>query len=330
MASTKPVVRQMAGISILPQIFVLLLLIGIFGVDAGLLIFLAAAFLLRQLVPHNHRKGIRYFKSGEYSSAIADSGQRDGKVRAANAGFCSGVRIEGRRLMTEDKINHYYEESGQGFPLILLHGNGEDCQYFVHQIPYFSEKFHVFALDTRGHGRTPRGAGDFTLERFVEDLKGFLDAHEIRQADFLGFSDGGNIALLFALKYPVYARNLVLNGANLHPGGVKWTVQAPIVLGYRIASLFARRSEGAKRNAEILGLMVNEPKLSIKDLEKIQARTLVIAGTRDMIRRSHTEEIGQGISGAKVVFLPGDHFIANKNPEAFNRVVMEFLETQEK
>lgn len=224
-------------------------------------------------------------------------------------------------------IKHYYEEAGNGFPLVLLHGNGEDCSYFIHQISCFSKKFHVIALDTRGHGRTPRGEAPFTLEQFAEDLKEFLDEHEVAKTDLLGFSDGGNIALIFAMKYPQYVRNLILNGANLNPGGVKPGVQFPIVLGFRIAGLFAVRSAGARKNAELLGLMVREPKLKVEDLKKVRARTLVIAGTRDMIRRSHTEEIGQGIENARLVFLPGDHFIANKNPEEFNRVVMEFLES---
>lgn len=54
-------------------------------------------------------------------------------------------------------IEHFYIEKGRGFPLILLHGNGEDCDYFRGQIDEFSKQYHVYAIDTRGHGRTPRG-----------------------------------------------------------------------------------------------------------------------------------------------------------------------------
>ena len=61
----------------------------------------------------------------------------------------------------------------------------------------------------------------------------------------------------------------------------------------------------------------------------MQARTLVIAGTRDMIRGSHTEEIKRGIAGSRLVLLPGDHFIANKNPEKFNTAVMAFLRPED-
>ena len=57
----------------------------------------------------------------------------------------------------------------------------------------------------------------------------------------------------------------------------------------------------------------------------IPAPTLVIAGTEDMIKESHTRLIARSISGAELVILPGDHFVANKHPEAFNQAVLSFL-----
>ena len=101
-------------------------------------------------------------------------------------------------------MNLYTKESGTGQPMVLLHGNGEDSSYFVNQMSFFESKYHVIAVDTRGHGRSPRGQGAFTLERFAEDLKEFLDRRGLRRIILLGFSDGGNIALIFALKYPGY------------------------------------------------------------------------------------------------------------------------------
>ena len=71
--------------------------------------------------------------------------------------------------------------------------------------------------------------------------------------------------------------------------------------------------------------MVNDPNVSPGELAGIRAKTLVIAGTRDMIRKEHTERIAAGIPGAELVFLPGDHFVAAKRPDAFNRAVLAFL-----
>ena len=219
----------------------------------------------------------------------------------------------------------HFIEQGKNFPLILLHGNGEDCSYFEHQMNPFAEHFRVIALDTRGHGKTPRGNAPFTIRQFAEDLSTFMDQHGIVKAHILGFSDGGNIAMVFAMTHPEKVEKLVLNGANLDASGVKRNVQIPIEIGYRIAKLFAKKSPDAKKKAEMLGLMVNEPHISLEELKLIQSPTLVIAGEKDMIKEEHTRLIAKSITKSTLTIIPGDHFIANKNPKAFNKAVLSFL-----
>ena len=222
-------------------------------------------------------------------------------------------------------IQLHYIEQGQGHPLILLHGNGESCDYFVHQIACFCHDYRVIALDTRGHGLSPRGEKPFTIKQFAEDLHDFMDEKGIEKAILLGFSDGGNIALEFALKYPERVEKLILNGANLFPSGVKPLYQWPIEIGYRIAKLFSKKSEKALRNTELLGLMVNEPHIKPLELARLTMPVLVIAGTKDMIKDSHTRLIYNSLPNAQLAIIEGDHFLANKNPEAFNKVVERFL-----
>lgn len=221
-------------------------------------------------------------------------------------------------------IQLHYEEAGAGFPLLLLHGNGENGTYFTHQMREFSRDRRVIALDTRGHGQSPRGAVPFTISQFADDLLAFLDQQGLARADILGFSDGGNIALTFALRHPDRVRRLILNGANLDPGGVRTAVQLPIILGYRAASLF--KSPKARAKAELLGLMVKEPHISPKELQALAMPVLVIAGSRDMIRDAHTRLIADSIPNARLAVVPGDHFIANRNPAAFNQAVRSFLQ----
>jgi pimeloyl-ACP methyl ester carboxylesterase len=218
-----------------------------------------------------------------------------------------------------------YIEKGNGEPLILLHGNGETCNYFAGQIDVFAQYFHVYALDTRGHGKTPRGTAPFTIRQFAEDLLAFMDARGIARAHLLGFSDGGNTAMIFAMRHPERVISLILDGANLDARGVKPSVQLPIELGYRFAKLFARRSAEARQHAELLGLMVNDPAVRPEELAGIQAPTLVVAGTRDMIKEKHTRLIAASIPNARLVILEGDHFMANKRPEPFNEAVLDFL-----
>lgn len=222
-------------------------------------------------------------------------------------------------------IKHYYIEQGQGEPLILLHGNGESSGYFAHQMDAFSKYYRVIALDTRGHGRTPRGTAPFTIRQFAADLYAFLQRLNLKQASLLGFSDGANIAMIFAMEHPECVHKLILNGGNLGPGGVKGSVQLPITVGYRLASLFAGKSREARANAELLGLMVNDPNIEAAELSAIVSPTLVLAGTRDMIKSVHTRLIADSIPNAQLRFIEGTHFIASKNPEEFNRAVLDFL-----
>lgn len=188
-------------------------------------------------------------------------------------------------------ITLYYQEKGNKDPFILLHGNGEDSSYFKNQIDYFSDRYRVIALDTRGHGKSPRGTKPFTIEQFSCDLYEFMEDLGISYAVILGFSDGANIAMKFAMKYPNKVKALILNGGNLNPKGVKSSIQIPIEIGYKIARRFASKSIDAKKNAEMLGLMVNEPNIELSELSKITAPTLVICGSHDMIKESHTKKI---------------------------------------
>ncbi|MDE7327967.1 MAG: alpha/beta hydrolase [Lachnospiraceae bacterium] len=224
-------------------------------------------------------------------------------------------------------ITLYYQEKGNQEPFILLHGNGQDGSYFKNQIDYFSDRYRVIALDTRGHGRSPRGTKPFTIEQFSCDLYEFMEGLEIPYAVILGFSDGANIAMKFAMKYPGKVKALILNGGNLNPQGVKRTTQIPIEIGYKIARRFALKSSDAKKNAEMLGLMVNEPNIGLSELSKITAPTLIICGRNDMIKESHTKEIAKNIPNAKLSIIKGNHFIANKRYVTFNKEVEDFLQT---
>lgn len=223
------------------------------------------------------------------------------------------------------EIKLSFTEAGSGAPLILLHGNGEDGTYFDPHIPALARHFRVIALDTRGHGKSLRGSAPFTIGQFARDLGDFMDAQGIERASLLGFSDGGNIALTFALEHPKRVDRLILNGANLDPSGVKRSVQIPIVLGYGLTAVLARFSPEAARRAELLRLMVREPHIRPSELGRITAPTLVIAGTHDMIREKHTRLIARSLPNALLEIIPGDHFVARTHPEDFRRAVEAFL-----
>ena len=222
-------------------------------------------------------------------------------------------------------ISLNYYETGRGEPLILLHGNGEDMTYFRNQVDCFAEHFRVISVDSRGHGRTPRGDAPFTIRQFAEDLHDFMNEQQIDRAHILGFSDGGNVAICFALKYPDRVNKLILNGANLYPAGVKAAFQIPTTLEYYCLKLFGAKTEEDYERRELLGLMVRDPYIKPRELRSLTMPTLVIAGERDLIRESHTKLIHRMIPNSRLAILPGDHGVAALNPNAFNAEVLEFL-----
>ena len=217
--------------------------------------------------------------------------------------------------------------AGDGAPLLLLHGNGEDSSYFEHQIPAFSNEFFVCAVDTRGHGGSPMGTAPFTLSQFADDLFDFMNENGIGQADLLGFSDGGNIALIFALRYPHRVRRLVLNAANLFPEGMEPWLLEDLVREHR-ALAHAETPEEIHQK-QLLELMLREPHIDPAKLSALTCPTLVIAGDQDMILESHTRLIADSIPGAKLAIIPGPHDCAFRNPAVFNEAVLTFFKETE-
>ncbi len=226
-----------------------------------------------------------------------------------------------------DSIQLHWEETGSGEPLVLLHGNGENTSYFVNQVDWFAARgYRVLAVDTRGHGKSPRGTAPFVFETFARDLREFLDQRGLAKVHLLGFSDGGNIAITFALACPQYLKSLILDGANLDPSGMAPSFQKPVVWNYRLHRIKAKFVPSARPKLELLNLIVNHPNIPAKSLSAIAVPTLVMAGTQDIIVEEHTRLIHQSIPGSRLVIMPGDHFIASKESEAFNATVLNFLD----
>ena len=220
-------------------------------------------------------------------------------------------------------IQLHFTTYGFGPDLILLHGNGEDSSYFVHQIEAFSHAFTVWAIDTRGHGRTPMGTEPFSLYRFADDLAEFMDEQGIAQADILGFSDGGNIAALFALEHPERVRRLILNSANLWPEGLTDDLLDAIVPRFEAV---CRSDDPAEQyEAALLALMLEEPHIDPNHLARLTMPVLVIAGDDDVVRPEHTQLIYESLPNAGLVILPGTHTVAAEDPAAFNAAVWDFF-----
>ena len=234
-------------------------------------------------------------------------------------------------------IKMNYVEKGEGKPLLLLHGNADSLEFFEGQIDYFAQKYHVIALDSRAHGKTPRGEAPLTIRQMAQDVRDFLAEQGIEKTDLIGWSDGGNIGLILAMESPEILDHLAICGANLDLQGAEWpTVLHPANLDLQGAEQWAidyvmgeyneAKEKGENLTVEILGLMVNDPNIDAEDLTKIGVKTLVMAGTEDLIKKDHTELIASKIPGAELAFIEGDHYVPKANAADFNKVVEAFLE----
>lgn len=219
-----------------------------------------------------------------------------------------------------------YTEKGQGEPLILLHGNGEDSSIFDKFGDKFAKKYRVIAIDTRGHGESPMGDDPFSLYQFADDLEEFMDMNSIEKANILGFSDGGNIAMIFASQHPERVKKLIANGANSKPSGMKTGIHLVMWIMYFIYSVLGVFSQKFTYKKLLFSLMLFEPKLTKEDLESITAPTLVLIGTDDLIKEKESRYLASTIPNAELCFVLGGHMILKENLKDYSFAVEKFLE----
>src|ERR1700750_223092 len=114
-------------------------------------------------------------------------------------------------------IKMHVEVYGQGKPLLMTHGNGGSIKAFSQNIPYFSKKYKVIAVDSRAHGKTIDTRDSLSFEMMADDFAALLDKMHIDSAYVIGWSDGGINALLMAMRHPDKVIKLASTGANLTP-----------------------------------------------------------------------------------------------------------------
>ena len=118
------------------------------------------------------------------------------------------------RYVSANGLQIYYEEYGQGEPLVLVHGGTETSQIWQAQIPTFAKHFRVLTPDCRGHGRTVNPSGTLSYRLMADDLAAFVHAVGLQKPLIYGYSDGGQIALEVGMRYPDLAQALVVGAAS--------------------------------------------------------------------------------------------------------------------
>lgn len=109
-------------------------------------------------------------------------------------------------------VEHYYEETGSGYPLVWCHEFGGDYRSWEPQVRYFSRRYRVITWNYRGYppSGVPKDEAAYRNEILVDDLAGLLRHLEIERAHVGGLSMGGNVTLNFGIKYPQMSRSLII------------------------------------------------------------------------------------------------------------------------
>ena len=192
-----------------------------------------------------------------------------------------------------NNINLYYEKSGTGRPLILIHGNGQTHKIFDKAIPLLAERFTVYAIDSRGHGQS-ESVVEYHYDDFAEDIRCFIEELKLQGTILYGFSDGGIIGLLLAARYPQLLSQIIISGANLSPDGI------------RTGWLKLFKCINAIVKDPKMTMMLTEPNITEEMLSSIIIPTTILAGSHDMVKQNHTKYIADSIPNSKLHILKGE------------------------
>lgn len=198
-----------------------------------------------------------------------------------------------RASCSVNDISISYTCQGEGPPLLLLHGNGEDGTIFDRVAEQLEACYTVIRPDSRGHGQSQQGVL-LSYDRMAQDMAQLIAVLGLKKPAVFGFSDGGIVALLLEIGHPGITSRLMVAGANRNPCGVK------------VGPLLAMWMQYWETHDPKVRLMLREPHISRRQLNTIAVPTLVLAGSRDLIRSRHTKLLARAIPGATLQIVEGE------------------------
>lgn len=252
-------------------------------------------------------------------------------------------------------IDLHYERTGEGRPIVLVHGLGSSSRDWEMQVPFFSKHYQVISFDLRGHGQSQKPSGPYSMSLFAKDTAGLVKSLGVAPVHVVGISLGGMIAFQLAVDYPELIKSLVI--VNAGPEVVVHTMKDRWQVFFRFAMV---RLLGMRKMGEVLSkrLFPKEEQVGIRKLfvehwaendtqayldtlcaivgwsvtdriQDINLPTLVVAADGDYTPVSAKEAFVQAIPKAELVVIPDSrHATPVDSPEKFNEAVMSFLSKQ--
>ena len=241
----------------------------------------------------------------------------------------------------------YYEVSGAGDPLVVLHGAYMNIPSMGEIIPMLAESHRVYALEFQGHGRTTDIDRPITYESLADDVAAFLDAVGLERADVFGYSMGAGTGLQLAIRHPDKVDRLVAASAPMDASGFQpaFTELIPqmtpdMVMGSVLETSYKELApEGDFRAlAEKLIALEHEPLAWEEEVRDLQAPVLIVVGDADVVTLEHAVEmfraLGGGVMGdmgeplaeSRLAVLPAtSHTAVITQPELLHSFIEPFL-----
>lgn len=195
-----------------------------------------------------------------------------------------------------DDFKMFYKCTGQGQPLMLIHGNGEDCDIFDQATEILKDHFTVYAIDTRGHGRSGGHQKVYHYQQFCDDFIEFIQKLNLKDVVVFGFSDGAIIGALMALKCDKLA-HCVLCGINTDADQVSFS-----------DGEFDFVKDADDNTKALFDLMLREPHITFEQLGTITTPTTFCFGENDVVSPEVAKQIVSAVPNAKMHVEPNaDH-----------------------
>ncbi len=223
-------------------------------------------------------------KSNNYDLITLDTSDLPNPVEKSNDSYCELTNI-----------TMHYEVYGEGYPLILLHGNGGSCDTLRELATYLGNDYKVYLIESRCHGKST-DPGIISYELMAEDVYQFITNMQLNKPFFVGHSDGAMVGIALASMYPDSIKALVSCGANSNPKTFKLFFTCFVLVNNLI-------------NPSILNnLMLEEPNFTYEYLNKIICPTYIVAAEHDIMYLEDSIYIHDSINNSKIsIIKDADH-----------------------
>ena len=254
--------------------------------------------------------------------------------------------------MLVNGIDIFYQITGEGETLLLIHGHGSSSRDWEYQVDYFAKDYRVITVDVRGCGKSSKPTGPYSLHLFAEDIAALLETLEIGAVHVVGISMGGMIAFELALGYPQLMKSMVVVNGYPETRIETWNEWLMVLRRFLMLDLL-----GMKNTGKLLGRVLfikpeqeglrklfvqrwaeNDRRAYRKSLKaiinwdvearlgEIQCPVLVVASDEDYLPLDEKRAYTAKMPNARLVVIDdARHAVTVEKPDEFNAVVKEFL-----